>query len=337
MYLMIKLSLIVNNEIEKDLLDYEKNFKSEVGRIHDIFLKEHKTYEYRYKDISNRISYNSKHLVLAEAKNWFNEKEETPFRFCYSSYWSNSSYWIKENLILELGLSDRKRKLYVPFYQNEQQLKRLKMGKPMNLQIVHSHQKWYAVIYLQLQERRIYSKKQMGIDIGIKVPAVVATSEGKVRFFGNGREIRYRQRQLRGHIKKLQKMKQYKKLIAFKHKLSHVLTNYDHQISRQIVDFAVKENIGVIKMEKLTRINRRFNVRKCENIYLGSYRRLQEFIEYKAELEGIEVRYINPYMTSQKCPKCGKINHADDRDYHCSCGYHAHRDVVGALNILQTL
>lgn len=337
MYLMIKLSLIVNEEIEKELLKYEENFKSEVERIRNVFLNEHKAFEYRYKDINNLISFNSKHLVLAEAKNWYNENEEEPFRFCYSSYWSNSSYWIEEELILELGLATRKRKLHIPFYQNKQQLNRLKMGKPMNMQILYSQQKWFAVIYLQLQERRVSSKKQMGIDIGIKVPAVVATSDGKVRFFGNGREIRYRQRQLRGHIKKLQKMKQYIKLVAFKHKLSHVLTNYDHQISRQIVDFAVEEKIGVIKMEKLTRINRRFNVRKCENIYLWSYRRLQEFIEYKAALEGIEVRYINPYMTSQKCPKCGKINHADDRDYFCSCGYRAHRDVVGALNILQTL
>lgn len=337
MYLMIKLSLIVNNELEKELMDYENYFKSEVERLHCIFVKECRMFEYRYKDISNQISYNSKHLVLAEAKKWFQETKEDPFQFCYSSYWSNSSYWIKDDLVLELGLSTRKRKLHIPYYQNKQQLERLKMGIPMNMQLLHIHQRWYAIIFLQIHPRKKDSKKQMGIDIGIKVPAVVATSDGKVRFFGNGREIRYRQRQLRGHIKKMQKMKQYKKLVSFKHKLSHVLTNYDHQISRQIIDFAKEENIGVIKMERLTRINRRFNVRKCENIYLWSYRRLQEFIAYKAELEGIEIRYINPYMTSQKCPKCGKINQSNDRDYRCICGYHAHRDVVGALNILHTL
>lgn len=337
MYIMLKLSLIVDESLEHELLQYEKNFKSEVKRLHDVFEKEGRVYEYLYKNINNLVSYHSKHLVLSEAKRCFSQTKENPIYFSYSSYWSNSSYWFHDDLILELGLSTRRKKLHIPFYKNAHQMKRLCKGKPMNMQLINKQNKWYAAVYLLIEPKLNYYSGVMGIDIGIKVPAVIATDKGKIRFFGNGREIRFRQRQLRSHVKKMQQQKNYKKLYKFNHKLHHVLTDYDHQISKQIVDFAIQEQIGVIKMENLIHINRRFNVHKYENVYLWSYRRLQEFIAYKAELAGIKVLYINPYNTSKKCPMCGEINYPNDRIYQCGCGYHAHRDVTAARNILNTL
>ena len=56
-------------------------------------------------------------------------------------------------------------------------------------------------------------------------------------------------------------------------------------------------------------------------------------IEYKARLEGIKVEYVNPAYTSQTCPVCGHVHHANDRNYICKCGFHIHRDLLGAMNI----
>ena len=64
-----------------------------------------------------------------------------------------------------------------------------------------------------------------------------------------------------------------------------------------------------------------------------SFYRLTKFIEYKAALAGILVIRVDPYKTSQRCPHCGKEHKARDRRYECECGFHAHRDVVGAINI----
>ena len=50
-------------------------------------------------------------------------------------------------------------------------------------------------------------------------------------------------------------------------------------------------------------------------------------------LVGIKVEFVNPAYTSQKCPVCGNIHHADDRNYKCQCGLHIHRDLLGAINI----
>ncbi|MGD6819220.1 transposase, partial [Metabacillus sp. 113a] len=60
---------------------------------------------------------------------------------------------------------------------------------------------------------------------------------------------------------------------------------------------------------------------------------LSHFIEYKANLVGIKVEYVNPAYSSQTCPKCSKKNKAIDRKYTCQCGFEKHRDVVGAMNI----
>ncbi|WP_374021046.1 zinc ribbon domain-containing protein [Paenibacillus thiaminolyticus] len=39
--------------------------------------------------------------------------------------------------------------------------------------------------------------------------------------------------------------------------------------------------------------------------------------------------FLLPYL-----PSCGDRNKAKDRTYQCSCGYRAHRDRVGAINIM---
>ncbi|WP_338044775.1 zinc ribbon domain-containing protein [Paenibacillus periandrae] len=39
--------------------------------------------------------------------------------------------------------------------------------------------------------------------------------------------------------------------------------------------------------------------------------------------------------TSQTCPYCGQRKKAKDQTYQCTCGYTAHRDRVGAINIMR--
>ena len=78
-----------------------------------------------------------------------------------------------------------------------------------------------------------------------------------------------------------------------------------------------------------TRTSRKNN----HNLHTWSFYRLATFIEYKAKLAGIEVEYVDPAYTSQICPICGSVHHANDRNYTCRCGFHTHRDLLGAINI----
>ena len=222
------------------------------------------------------------------------QRGQQQFRFLFSSYWSNSSYEITNTCSLELGLIHHRTKMNIMFYKDNHKQQLIQMGNPLNMMLLIQKNKWYASVVMEYQPKPCTGTQTMGIDLGIKVPAVAALSTGEIQFFGNGREIRFRQRQLRGHIQHLQKTKQYKKLKEFEHKLHRVLTDYDHKISKEIIDFAINQDVSTIKLEKLTGIVHTFDVDLYHNIYLWSYRRLQEFIVYKAKMKGIRVQFVNP-------------------------------------------
>ena len=109
----------------------------------------------------------------------------------------------------------------------------------------------------------------------------------------------------------------------------------DHKVSREIVNFAIDNKISVIRLEQLTNIRQtaRTSRKNEKNLHTWSFYRLAQFIEYKANIAGIKVEYVNPAYSSQTCPKCSKKNKAQDRKYKCPCGFKRHRDIVGAMNI----
>lgn len=234
----------------------------------------------------------------------------------------------------------------------------------------------------------------MGVDLGIKCPAVSYSTNGKVRFFGNGRENRYKRRKFYARRKKLQKAKKLRAIKRISDKEARFMRDRDHQVSRAIVNEAIRQGANVIALEDLDGIREnctpstptrksRKNIdkpkvdsvvtdttktgepvqldlfsesevltkkqrrkkhklskkqvaaRKKNNRSLNSWSfyQLTKFIEYKAALAGILVIRVNPYKTSQRCPSCGREHKAKDRWYECECGFHAHRDLVGAINI----
>ena len=113
------------------------------------------------------------------------------------------------------------------------------------------------------------------------------------------------------------------------------MKDIDHKLSREIVNTAKAHDISVIKLERLQNIRSTTRTSRKNNhsLHTWSFYRLATFIEYKAKLAGIEVEYVDPAYTSQICPICGRIKHAKDRNYICRCGYHTHRDLLGAINI----
>jgi putative transposase len=216
-------------------------------------------------------------------------------------------------------------------------------GKPGMLRIKKKRGKWIADITLSLEEPApVESERVMGVDLGIKVPAVSYTVGYGTRFFGNGRYQRFMRRRFYSQRKKLQKARKVRAVRKSQGKESRWMKNVNHQLSRQIVNHAHANGIGVIKVEALAGIrkgttskSRGASARKNNRMKnTWSFYQLATFITYKAARLGIRVEAVDPAYTSQECPACGARNKAQDRTYVCrDCGWIGHRDKVGAINI----
>jgi putative transposase len=96
---------------------------------------------------------------------------------------------------------------------------------------------------------------------------------------------------------------------------------------------------STIVLEELANIRRRIRRSKAINGRLNrwSFRKLQEIIEYKAKLAGLNVTYVDAKGTSSLCPICGvKLSPNGHRRMECSvCGLEEDRDIIAVMNLLR--
>jgi IS605 OrfB family transposase len=217
------------------------------------------------------------------------------------------------------------------------------VGVPGLLRLKKKRGKWIADVTMT-QEKPEPSQEEgvMGIDLGIKVPAVVHISGKGTRFFGNGRYQRQMRRRFYARRKKLQKAKKTRAVKKSQGKERRWMKEINHKLSRQIVNHAHEQGVGTIKIESLqgirkhtTSTSRGAKARKNNRMKNSwSFYQLSQFITHKAERLGIKVEQVDPAYTSQECPACKHRNKAQDRTYVCSdCGWMGHRDAVGAISI----
>lgn len=250
--------------------------------------------------------------------------------------WNNQNYSIKFGYItFPVWLNGKSTRILVKAVITDHQAN-LITNKLGTLRITQKLGKYIAQIAVEVEPMESTGTIVMGIDLGLKIPAVAVTEQGKTKFVGNGRQNKYFKRKHRATRKKLSKLKKQKAINKLDNKEQRWMQDTDHKVSRQLINFAVNNNVSVIRLEKLSGIRQtaRTSRKNEKNLHTWSFYRLAQFIEYKAVLEGIKVEYVNPKYTSQTCPVCGERNKAKDRKYKCGCGFKGHRDCVGARNII---
>lgn len=250
--------------------------------------------------------------------------------------WNNQNYALKgEVLSVPVLIQGRSRRIETGGVFTKYQSQRLQ-GKLGSLRITQAAGKLLAQISVEASEKAPVFGQAMGIDLGLKIPAVAVAENGRTRFFGNGRQNKFIKRRHRSVRRKLGKLKKLSAIRKRHDKEQRWMKDADHKISRQIVEFAKETAVSMIRMEKLSGIRQtaRTSRKNEKNLHTWSFYRLAGYVEYKAKLAGLRVEYVDPKHTSQQCPCCKKLNKAKDRSYVCGCGYKAHRDRVGAINII---
>lgn len=197
--------------------------------------------------------------------------------------------------------------------------------------------------------RELDENTVVGVDLGIAVPAVCGLNNSNVKkqFIGSKEDFLRIRTQLQAQRKRLQKNvkitngghgrnKKLKALDKLSNKERNFVKTYNHYVSKQVIDFALKNNAKYINMEDLSGFNtNKFILRNW------SFYELQQFITYKAQRYGIEVRKVNPYHTSQICSKCGhwEEGQRDTQDhFKCkACGYEDNADFNASKNIAKSI
>jgi len=208
--------------------------------------------------------------------------------------------------------------------------------------IVKKNNEWFAHITIEKNIEMITEYKDiLGIDLGIRRPAsVVQLSDGMTRYYG--KEIR----QIRGHYFYLRKKLGQKKANRTIKKIGKTerrkVNDQLHKISRKIVNRA-KETNSAIVLGNLKDIQKNGKKKKNNKNYKGRafnrrlnsmpFAKLSNYIEYKANLEGIRVIKVSERNTSKTCSRCGQIGKRNKGLFKCKCGYDDNADRNGAINI----
>ncbi len=282
----------------------------------------------------------------AVLKNHSLAKKESPVRVTAPSlpvlrkpccYINNQNFKINDsNIEFPVMINGKSKRISVKTKMSDKQKSVFASYKLGTMRIVIKGNSIVAQIVYEVEEPTASTDgKVMGVDLGIKCPAVSYVSDGNVKFYGNGRKNKYMRRHYAYLRRKLQKAKKPEAVERINNKEQRTMRDIDHKLSHDIVATAVEHNVSIIKLEQLSNIRSTTRTSRKNNhsLHSWSFYRLAQFIEYKAKLAGIEVEYVNPAYTSQTCPVCGRIHHAKDRTYACNCGFHTHRDLLGAINI----
>lgn len=337
----VKIKLLPTKKQALTLTEMSKTYISTINDLVSEMVKEKKNTKKTSKNIDVSLPSAVKNQAIKDAKSVFRKYKKTNRLSVLKKpmcIWNNQNYSFDfTHIYLPIMIDGKAKKtpiraLLVDKDNRNFNLLKQKLG---TLRITKKSNKWVAQISVTIPTVKKTGVKVMGVDLGLKVPAVAVTDDEKVRFFGNGRENKYKKRKFRSVRKALGKKKKLNAIRNSKNKEQRWMKDKDHKISRAIVNFAKENKVSVIRLERLANIRQttRTSRKNEKNLHTWSFYRLSQFIEYKANLEGIEVEYVNPAYTSQTCPRCSEKNKAQDRKYKCKCGFEKHRDIVGAMNI----
>ena len=163
---------------------------------------------------------------------------------------------------------------------------------------------------------------------------------------------RERRAESQGHAKRLAKIQQaasrkqkgsrsHRRLMKAKSRMKakhgRVMRDMEHKISRTIIATAVERKAGTIAIGDIRDIADGVDCGTVQNGRMSRWNhgKISDYVEYKAAAEGIVVALVDEHHTSQTCPNCAHRHKPRGRKYGCPvCGFQAHRDVVGQVNIL---
>jgi putative transposase len=216
--------------------------------------------------------------------------------------------------------------------------------RPGEILVSYRHGRFY--VYIAFHRDVVFREPQaiMGIDLNfnnITYTIINLNSElvsiGVIPFRGLSRALHYRklaEKLQKKHPKNWRFLKWARRVRArWLNKARYILVDTAHHVSKRLVEIAREYN-AVIVFEDLEKIKENNNGgRKLSWMKpMWCYRRIQEYTEYKALIDGIRTVYVNPARTSRKPPNGKKIKFINYRFVELGDTVTS-RDVVASWNL----
>ncbi|NCJ07625.1 IS200/IS605 family element transposase accessory protein TnpB, partial [Synechococcales cyanobacterium C] len=196
--------------------------------------------------------------------------------------------------------------------------------------------RWWLHIVMEVETPETGATDEVvGVDLGIASPAVDSRGSQYGSDHWKGIEDSTVELRRRLQSKGTKSAKRHLKKVSGRQR--RFRKDCDHVLSKRLAQ-SVKPGATLV-FEDLTNIRGRAKMRKAQRrrLHGWSFAQLQAFVAYKAEARGVNVDFVDPRYTSQKCSQCGHIergNRPSQAEFRCKkCGYECHADYNAAVNI----
>ena len=236
----------------------------------------------------------------------------------------------------KVSLSTLSGRITIPIQMGSYQQRQFSRGKGQ-ADLVLRDGVFYLLVSIETpEEPPIDPERFVGVDLGIVT--IAATSDGDT-FAGKAVErVRNRSATARASYQRTGTRSAKRRLKKLAGRQSRFQRWVNHNISARLVRMA-KGTKAALVLEDLKHIRRRTTVRKNQRArhHNWSFGQLRQFIEYKAQLVGVQVLLVGPRHTSQTCSKCGHVSKTNRRSqalFSCRrCGYETNADLNAARNL----
>ena len=267
----------------------------------------------------------------------------------FPTTWKADGFKLLGNCLkLSLGTFAGKRQLPIEVKLPKSTLAMIKRGKIQQISLI-----WDGWLKLAMvidggneNEPAVQSDVTCGIDLG-EIHSITAFDSKGNAVIITGRLLRsikqYQLKKLAELSRKLSKCKinsrRHKKLRRAKRRMlqktNAQIRDLNHKITRSFVTWAIENNVSKVYVGNPEGVQRKKRRRVVsQKLSRWNFGKHMEYLEYKLAAVGRVLEKISEAYSTQTCPQCGRRYKCNSRNYQCSCGYTAHRDIHGARNIL---
>jgi IS605 OrfB family transposase len=197
---------------------------------------------------------------------------------------------------------------------------------------LRDNQLWLNMIFNKEVKQKIIPKTFVGLDRGIN--NIVVTSDNEFYNSKQLKQIKGRYQYLKKKLQSIGTPSSRRHLKKLSGREKRFVRDVNHCISKELAS----KNYDCFVLEDLKKIPRNCGRRFNKKLGNWSYYQLENFLNYKTEIQDKIIHKINPRHTSQCCSKCGhieKTNRYGNRFKCKSCGFELHADLNASRNIVQ--